>query len=210
VVGVTTQEESKSVSRLRNVIAGRCALALGVFVCSLVAQADAPPMGTAVDVAYAQKLWHALTAAGLAGPQARPMKPFFGGARPHGMILELAYQDLRVGGHTGFLVLKRNYDGAGVSVQNVARDRGRYLTSVTVMYRREKGYDPDNQDWFWAKYHADGSLFRNPRAMQMAGRILKGATRDESGGCIYCHASAGGGDYVFYPEIHVPGYTQSD
>lgn len=187
-----------------------CRVALGVLVWSVVAQAGEPPMGTAADVAYADVLWRTLVVAGLAGPQARPLKPFFGGAKPHGMILELTYRDLPVGAHTGFLVLKRNYNGEGVSVDNVARDRARYLTSITVMYRRKKGYDPDNQDWFWVKYRPDGSLFRNPEGMQMAGRILKDATPNESRGCIYCHASAGGGDYVFYPEIHVPGYTQAD
>lgn len=189
---------------------GRHAVAIGVLIWPLVAQADAPPMGAPADVTYAQKLWRALAAVNLVGPQARPLKPFFGGAKPHGMILELTYQDLRVGDHTGFLVLKRNYDGTDVSVQNVALDRERYLTSITVMYRREIGYDPDNQNWFWVKYRPDGSLFRNPNGVQMAGRILKGSTRDESGGCIYCHASAGGGDYVFYPQIQVPGYTPTD
>ena len=183
---------------------------LGVVVWSVVAQAGEPPMGTAADVAYAHVLWRTLAVAGLVGPQARPLKPFFGGAKPHGMILEVSYRDLLVGAHTGFLVLKRNYNGEDVSVENVTRDRARYLTSITVMYRREKGYDPDNQDWFWVKYRPEGSLFHNPEGMQMAGRILKQATAAESRGCIYCHASAGGGDYVFYPEIHVPGYTQDD
>jgi len=176
----------------------------------LPAPAAEPPMGTHADVAYARKLWDALTSVALTGPRARPLKPFFGGAKPHGMILELTHRDLTVGGHSGFLVLKRNYNGPGVSVAKVAADRARFLSSITVMYRREKGYDPENQDLFWVKYRPDGSLFRNPKGLAMAGRILKGPSPGESRGCIYCHASAGGGDYVFYPEIRVPGYTQSE
>jgi hypothetical protein len=195
---------------MRSGFPGWRAVALGVSIWSVVAQAGAPPMGTPADVDYARKLWGALVAVHLTGKKARPLEPFFGGARPHGMILELTYRKLRVGEHVGFLVLKRNYNGEDVSVENVTRDRARYLSSVTVMYRREKGYDPDNQDWFWAKFKPDGSLHTNPKGVELAGRILKGPTRDESRGCIYCHASAGGGDYVFYPEIQVPGYTQSD
>ena len=197
-------------SGMRSGFPGWRAAALGVSIWSVVAQAGGPPMGTPADVAYAGDLWRALVAVQLAGKRARPLKPFFGGARPHGMILELTYRNLRVGEHAGFLILKRNYNGEDVSVENVARDRARYLGSITVMYRREKGYDPDNQDWFWAKFKPDGSLHTNPKGIELAGRILKGPTRDESRGCIYCHASAGGGDYVFYPEIQVPGYTQSD
>jgi len=76
------------------------------------------------------------------------------------------------------------------------------------MYQRESGYDTDNQDWFWAKYNPDGSLYQKKvegKIMQMAGRIWKGKTMEQNRGCLYCHASAGGGDYIFYPEIELPG-----
>ena len=61
------------------------------------------------------------------------------------------------------------------------------------MFRREKGYDADNKDWFWAKYKPDGSLDTNPKGMQLAGRVAKGAAQ----GCIACHKAAPGGDLVF-------------
>ena len=54
-------------------------------------------------------------------------------------------------------------------------------------------YDPDNQNWFWAKYLPNGSLDKNPKGMQLAGRVAKGA----DAGCIACHAGADGGDYMF-------------
>lgn len=49
----------------------------------------------------------------------------------------------------------------------------------TVMRKRE-GFDPDNGDWFWAWYDADGSV-------HSAGRIDL---------CLECHQSAAT-DYVF-------------
>ncbi|RMD48443.1 MAG: hypothetical protein D6832_03940, partial [Alphaproteobacteria bacterium] len=69
----------------------------------------------------------------------------------------------------------------------------KHLGAITVMFRREKGYDPDNQDWFWVKYRPDGSLDKNPKGMMLAGRVAKGADK----GCIACHSGAGGDDYIF-------------
>ncbi len=164
--------------------------------------------GTLSDVQYAGLLWNSLAAQGIVDVNAMPGKPFFGGAKPHGMILEIFDQMVSVENHQGFVVVKKNYDGEGVSVESVEKDRARYLSSITVMYQREQHYDDLNQNWFWAKYQADGSLFNaliNGRKVLLAGRLIKGDTWESSGGCIYCHHSAGGGDYVFYPEIVVPG-----
>ncbi len=166
------------------------------------------PMGTAVDVAYAARLWQVMESERLVGANATLQKPFFGGAKPHGMILEIGYQDIRVDGHTGFVVVKKNYNGEGVSEATVAKDRARYLSSITVMFQREANYDEDNQNWFWVKYRPNGELFKKTimgRQLPLAGRIFKGKTRDENGGCIYCHSSAGGGNYIFYREIPFPG-----
>lgn len=165
-------------------------------------------MGSAEDIAYAKRLWSVLEEQRLAGPQGKKTTPFVGAARPHGWILELLYQNITVGTHTGFIVIKRNYDGPDVSVANVEADRERYLSSVTIMFQREAGYDEDNLNWFWAKYRPDGSLYRKEMKgmkVALAGRIAKGKTPDQSSGCIYCHRSAGGGDYIFYPEITLPG-----
>jgi hypothetical protein len=166
-----------------------------------------PAFGLADDVAYAAALWRAMVTARLVGPDERELEPFFGGAKPHGEILELAYQNLEVNGHTGFIVVKKNYDGPSVSEEAVARDRARYLTSITVMFERETGYDPDNQNWFWVKYKPDGGLDTREMGeaeVPLAGRIAKGAPGEESRGCIYCHSSAGGRDYIFYPRVKRP------
>jgi len=165
------------------------------------------PFGTASDINYANRLWQVLRAEKVVGPDALPQEPFFGGAKPHGMILEITSQTISLADHRGFAVVKKNYNGAGVSVTEVKQDRGRYLESITVMYRREAGYDNDNQNWFWVKYRPDGTLFEktmDSRVFLLAGRLMKGATPDENQGCIYCHSSAGGGDYVFYPNVLVP------
>lgn len=162
------------------------------------------PMGLPQDIAYAKRLWSVLESERLVGTNAKKVKPIVGAARPHGWILELLYRNITVGNHTGFVVLKKNYDGPGVSVASVEANRTKYLSSITVMFQREKGYDEDNQNWFWVKYKPEGGLYKkkmNNIEVAMAGRIVKGKTRDENGGCIYCHSSAGGGDYIFYPEI---------
>ena len=78
-------------------------------------------------------------------------------------------------------------DGAA----QVLADPGTHLAAVTVMFRREDGYDPDNANWFWAKYLPDGSLDTNPAGMALAGRVAKGADQ----GCIACHAAEE--DYLY-------------
>jgi hypothetical protein len=60
------------------------------------------------------------------------------------------------------------------------------------MFKR-KGYDGDNKDWFWVKFKPDGSLHKNPKGMQLAGKVAKGMPK----GCIACHKAAPGGDYVY-------------
>jgi len=162
------------------------------------------PVGTVEDVAYASLLWKVLEQERIAGKQMLPAKPFLGAAKPHGWILELVYRHIKVNGHDGFVVVKRNYDQEGLTVEEVMHDRTRHLSSFTVMFQREAGYDTDNQNWFWAKYRPDGTLFAKKIAgaqTKVAGRFLKGKQQDDNRGCIYCHASAGGGDYIFYPFI---------
>jgi hypothetical protein len=150
------------------------------------------PFGDKDSVAYSKSLWSALEKAGLAGANAKAGKPYKG-QPPHGAILETTTSEVTVGGHKGTVVVKRNYGGEGVSTDAVAKDRGKFLAAVTVMFKREAGYDKDNKDWFWVKYKADGTLHTNPKGMMLAGRVAKGMDK----GCIACHAGAPGGDYLF-------------
>jgi hypothetical protein len=90
------------------------------------------------------------------------------GTEPHGMLLTTylngtAYEGLTGGTGplpAGSIVVKENYTPDST------------LAAVTVMYSRE-GYDPEHDDWFWAKYGPDG-------AAEAAGRV-------ES--CQSCHSA---------------------
>lgn len=151
-----------------------------------------PPFGGQASVGYAAELWQALAGRGWVGNNGLRSKPFLG-QHPHGAVLDTVAGPLSLRGHSGVVVIKRNYAGQGVSVKAVADDPDRWLRSVTVMYQRERGYDLENNNWFWAKYRTDGRLERNAHGVPLAGRVAKGTAK----GCIACHRAAPGGDLVF-------------
>ncbi|MBT8409507.1 MAG: cytochrome P460 family protein [Alphaproteobacteria bacterium] len=150
----------------------------------------AQEFGTDADGEYAALLWQVMQESRLTGDGALYGHPYEG-IDPHGALLETFYTEATVGGHTGTLVVKRNYGPAEVTVDDVIGDPAGHLAAVTVMFRREEGYDPDNQNWFWVKYLPDGTLDQNPAGMKLAGRVAKGADQ----GCIACHSAQD--DYVF-------------
>lgn len=153
---------------------------------------DKMPFSGPASVAYAGKLWSALDSAGMLDAKTNA-SPAYKGSHPHGAILRNIDGMLTVDGAIGPVLVKSNYGGEGVSIESVTADPPKYLKAITVMYKRA-GYDPDNNDWFWAKYLPDGSLDKNPKGMQLAGRVAK---VDPPDGCIACHKSAPGGDMVF-------------
>jgi len=108
------------------------------------------PAGTDADAEYAVQLWDLMEQEGLAGEDMIRSFPDSGIA-PHGMMLETFYTDATIGGHSGALVIKRNYGPEGVTLDQVLADPQSHLAAVTVMFRRESGYDPENGNWFWAK-----------------------------------------------------------
>lgn len=159
--------------------------------------AQMAPFGTPDDTAYAALIWEAMEAQKLAGEGAIQTYPYEGIA-PHGMMLQTFYSTATINGHTGDLIVKRNYGPKGVSEDEVLMEPGKHLGAVTVMFRREAGFDADNQDWFWVKFLPDGSLDKNPKGMSLAGKVAKGAEK----GCIACHS--GEDDYVFTSDaIHM-------
>jgi hypothetical protein len=173
---------------------------LGAIIFTSIASTaaiGAPPFGDAASIEYSQKLWQSLVAANLAGPKAI-MSKAYKGQHPHGAVLDTIEGKVAVGGHTGDVIVKRNYGGKDVSTAQVADNPAKYLGAVTVMYKREVGYDADNRDWFWAKYKPDGSLHANPKGMKLAGRVAKGKPK----GCIACHRAAPGGDMVYNNDRH--------
>lgn len=151
-----------------------------------------PPFGGPDSVGYAGDLWHRLQDARLVGDNTIHVTPYVG-QEPHGAILETMEGSLTVNGVTGPAIVKKNYVGDGLTKEQVINNYDRHLDSVTVMFKRERGYDPDHQDWFWVKYNPDGSVQKNPKGMALAGRVAKGAPK----GCIACHQAAPGNDYIF-------------
>ena len=150
------------------------------------------PFGGPDDVAYAASLWQALGVAGLVGANARSSAAY-PGQHPHGAVLRNITDTVTINGQSHQAIVKSNYGGEGVTVASVNANPNAGLGAVTVMLKRP-GYDPDNNDWFWAKYLPDGSLDKNPKGMQLAGRVAK---VDPPAGCIACHKAAPGGDMVF-------------
>lgn len=155
------------------------------------AQAQDMPFGSDDDIAYAALLWDLMEAERLAGPGMIRAFPYLG-TEPHGMMLETFYAVGTIGDHTGDLIVKRNFGPEGVSVDQVLADPDTHLGAYTIMFRREDGYDPENLDWFWARYNPDGSVAQDPMGLALAGRVAKGM--DE--GCIACHQGAAD-DMVF-------------
>ena len=144
-----------------------------------------PPFGNAEDIDYAKQLWAKMEAKDL---NSIPANLYVGGP-PHGSVrevLEAVIDGKRV-------IVKRNFGGEGVSVESVGQNRAAFLKAVTVMAKREAGYDPENGDWFWVKYKPNGNLHTNAKGMKLAGRVAKGMDK----GCIACHQSASGNDLVF-------------
>lgn len=156
------------------------------------AASAAMPFSGPDSVAYAATLWGSLQGANLVGRNAVVSKPYKG-QHPHGAVLDTIESKLTINGHSGTVVVKNNYGGPDATTASVANDPAKHLEAVTVMYRREAGYDAENKDWFWAKYLPDGSLDKNKAGMQLAGRVAKG----KPAGCIACHTAAPGGDMVF-------------
>jgi len=138
------------------------------------------PFGGMEDVTFSKNLWKKLEAAGL---NSTPSNLYVGGP-PHGKVREVL--EGMIDGKR--VIVKRNYGGADVSIENVSKDRAKYLKAVTVMMKMPKGYDAKNNDWFWAKYKANGTLHKIPAGTEIAGKFP---------GCIACHNSASGGDLVF-------------
>lgn len=149
----------------------------------------AMPFGGEADVEFAKALWEAMD--GYHDWQLT--SAHYEGASPHGMIVKIYYSIVTVDEKPYHVIVKDNFGGDGATLEAVAESPGEYLMAVTVMVQREAGYDPDNNDWFWVKYGADGSIDKNDMGMAMAGRVAKGMAM----GCIACHEKAGAGDYLF-------------
>ncbi len=166
--------------------------AIALLAAGAPALAQQAGFGTETDRDYAAGLWDTMIAEGLAGPDAPLVFPY-AGIEPHGFQLATLFTRATIDGHDGVLVIKRNYGPEGVTADEVIADPDGHLAAVTIMFKREAGYDAETGDWFYAKYLKDGTLDKNPAGMALAGLVGKGG----DAGCIACHSAAGGGDYLF-------------
>jgi len=146
------------------------------------------PFGSSKDVAYGNALWKQLEAKGYNSTKS----VLFDGSLPHGTILEVV--EGKIDGKT--VVVKRNYRGEDITIDKVKNDRAKYLKAITVMAKREDGYDPQNQNWFYARYNADGSYYKKMGMLPLVGRVGKGMG-EGAVTCISCHRSAPDGDFRF-------------
>lgn len=163
---------------------------------------EAPPFGGEEDQAYAAALWERMTEMRLVGEDAILAFPYEG-SDPHGAMLETFYAGAEVEGHNGALVVKRNYAPTAEGVDGVLGASDEHLAAITIMFKREEGYDPETRNWFYAKYLPDGSLDQNPAGTPLAGLVGKGA----DAGCIACHQGAGE-DYLFTTDADLSVLTQ--
>ena len=179
-------------NKFSKIVALAGATAVGVVSFVSTASSQMPPFGDKDSVAYAAKVWAAMGKLNLTGDDMIRAFPYEG-TDPHGKMLETLYTKATIDGHTGALIVKRNYGPEGVDEDTVLKDPAKHLGAITVMFRREKGYDADTKDWFWAKFLPNGSLDKNPKGMMLAGKVAKGKKK----GCIACHTGAPGGDFLF-------------
>lgn len=82
--------------------------------------------------------------------------------------------------------------GSVLVKHNLTADDITAIDSITIMVKKESGFDPDNLDWFWTKMDPQGNVQQNGDGVDLAGRIgVQGG-----GGCIGCHNSMASDDYI--------------
>lgn len=147
------------------------------------------PFGGSEDVQFAEKLWKSVK-----GYESWLVKSeFYKGQHPHGKVLRTYFSIVTIDGKNYPAIIKDNYGGNDATLSSVSKKPENFLDAVTIMVKREDGYDNDNQNWFWVKYKPDGSIDKNEKNMALAGRVAKGM----DAGCISCHSGAKGNDYFF-------------
>lgn len=75
-----------------------------------------------------------------------------------------------------------------VAIKPFDKDDEEGLDGIAVMIKKEEGYDPDNNDWYYAMYTAKGEIMEKPEP----GKVKM---------CIDCHASASAKDYLAGTEM---------
>lgn len=108
---------------------------------------------------------------------------FYQGGEPHGMLLTTYVNDMaqsavndpaQTAMPAGAIIVKENYMPDST------------LAAITVMYKAA-GFDPDNNNWYWLKRNADGTV----------------AAAGRGQGCINCHGSARANDFIMTSPLNL-------
>lgn len=146
--------------------------------------ADQAPFGTAEHVAMAQTIWGELEGDYTGWPLFPGSSAQQASAAPHGatatIYVSQEFMTDPANPPAGSTVIKENYDADN------------QLAALTVMQKVD-GFNPEDADWFFVKFSPDGSIDSNDAGTPLAGAIGKGGAM----GCIPCHGSAAGGDYLY-------------
>jgi hypothetical protein len=177
----------------QRVIAGVSAAAIvlvtALYIFPACSSGQGMPFGGPEDSAFAAEVWK-----GIEGYPDWPLKSdFYPGKSPHGMFLRTYYSIVTIDGMPYHTIVKDNYGGENIKMEDIMQDPEEYLLAVTVMVQREPGYDEDNHNWYWVKYNAEGEVDKNEDGVMLAGKVAKGMDT----GCIACHAKAKHKDYIF-------------
>ncbi|MFG0284023.1 MAG: cytochrome P460 family protein [Phycisphaerales bacterium JB039] len=159
-------------------------LAAGAVGLAIAAAAPNGPGGPPAE-GDARQLWDWLDEAGYRqwapwpGAGKAATVGFYQGRAPHGARLKLFVNRRALSNPddppAGSVLVKENYGPDGGE-----------LVAITIMQKID-GFDPDNGDWFYAKYGAEGAIARQ------AGQLVAGKVQS----CIECHETAAGDDYIF-------------
>ena len=155
----------------RKLGSSRTAIAFGLFTVGLIGACAS--LGTPEDQSDGAALWKEMG-------NYRSWGHFQGhagmekGKSPHGKYIMTYINDSTAAQPDspppGSIVVKENFS---------SEDPGS-LGALTVMKRIE-GYDPDNGDWFWARFEPSGKLTHSGKVSM----------------CADCHFDAGGDDFLF-------------
>lgn len=110
---------------------------------------------------------------------------YYEGTDPHGRLLTTYLNETALAALNGDAAMMP--EGAIVVKENYMPDST--LAAITVMHKVAAGYNPDHNDWFFAKFQPSGALEMAPDgSMALEGRVP---------GCQACHGQQKDNDYLF-------------
>ncbi len=145
---------------------------LGALVATLTFAA-CKSLGTPEDQDEAGSLWSRMQGYSSWG-QAQSFSGLQPSHSPHGKFVQVYINEV------GLRSLADPAPGTIIVKEGFGNENPDSKKAITVM-ERIQGYDPDNGDWFWARYSPSGELTH-------AGKVSM---------CADCHFDAEGDDFLF-------------